>query len=92
MYIVGDADQKLEVEWPVAARLDSAEAVEHDGFRGTPGSQRFVEQQAVAAESLHVALKRRVMNPALAREIWRSPEQLTMPQNTAFRRCGDFSQ
>jgi hypothetical protein len=58
--VVGDADQKLQVEGPVVTGLEGAEAVEDDGFRGGWRSQGFVEQQTVTPQSLDIPLDRRV--------------------------------
>ena len=54
--IVGDANEELQVEGPVMAGLERAEAVEHDRFLGRGWTQGLVEQQAVAAEALDVSL------------------------------------
>ena len=51
------------------AGLEGAEAVEHDGFFGRSRPQGLVEQQAVAAEALDVALKRRVPDPGGASDL-----------------------
>jgi hypothetical protein len=67
--VVGDADEKLQVERPVVTGLEGSEAIEYDGFDGRSGPQRFVEQQAVATEPLGIALEGRVSDPCGAGEL-----------------------
>jgi hypothetical protein len=56
--VVGGPDQEVQVERPVLAVLESPEAVQHQRLaRCRPGSQTFVDEQAVTTESLAQPLK-----------------------------------
>jgi hypothetical protein len=54
---VRGTDQQVQVEGPVLAVLKSSEAIENEGFvGGRPGTELFVEEQAVAAQALRLML------------------------------------
>jgi hypothetical protein len=54
---VGAADEDVEVEGPVVAGLGGAQAIEDQGLGGHLGAETLVKEQAVAAETLRVALQ-----------------------------------
>jgi hypothetical protein len=54
---VGGSHEEVQIEGPVLAVFEGAEAVEDEGLLGGgPGTQPLVEEQTVAAETLGLAL------------------------------------
>ncbi len=54
--VVGLADQQVQIEGPVVAGLEAAEAIEDQGLPGKARAPGLVEEQAVAAQALELVL------------------------------------
>ena len=75
--VVGGPDQQVEIEGPVLAVLEGPQPVEHQGLLWCRRSEFLEEQQAVASETLGLALHTAVGEPELAGDLAEggAPEQ-----------------
>jgi hypothetical protein len=68
--IVRGTDQEIQIEGPVLAVFEGSEAIEDEGFRWRCSrSQTFMEEQAVSAETLGLALERAVGDAELSADL-----------------------
>jgi hypothetical protein len=68
--VVRGADQEVEVEGPVLAVLEGANAVENEGFgRGAARPKRLEDEETVAPEALALALQAAVGEAYLAGDL-----------------------
>jgi hypothetical protein len=67
---VGLPDQEVQVEGPVVAGFERAEAIQHQGLAGrAPRPELFVDEQAVAAQALDLALDREGLDAELTGDL-----------------------
>ncbi len=56
VHVVGGPDQEVQVEGPVLAVFEGTKTVQDQGLvGGFPGTEAFMEEEAVTAEAIHVA-------------------------------------
>jgi hypothetical protein len=68
--VVGGADQEIQIEGPVLARLEASKTIEHERLAEvTTRAELLVQQQAVASESLRLALQGAGRDVELARDL-----------------------